>query len=53
MEWFKKFFFLFDVIDDIKDLFEVIKDRNEKVLLKMIFVIMTIISVFISIKIWL
>lgn len=34
MEWFKKFFFWFDIIDTIKDLIEVLIDKEKSTLFK-------------------
>ncbi|MDZ5255190.1 hypothetical protein [Clostridium sp. LIBA-8841] len=49
---FEKLMFLWDLVDGIKDIYETWKEKDVKILSKIICMIITLIFIFISIKIW-
>ncbi|WP_170272233.1 hypothetical protein [Clostridium tarantellae] len=53
LEWLNKILFAFDVIGDIKDIFETWKDKEEKIFSKIIFTIIAIGFIFLGMKLWL
>ncbi|MGL5416785.1 MAG: hypothetical protein ACRDAU_14050 [Clostridium sp.] len=46
------FNFLLDFIDAIVDIYETVKDKEEKVIIKVIFIIITLVLLYFSWKLW-